>query len=70
MDAAHLADLLNAKGAAADVVLAFRQFAVTGGMVLDGISDEELKEMGIVSALKCRGIKSIMEIIQREGTKF
>jgi hypothetical protein len=47
-------------GVGADVVATFVAYVITGKMVVDGLSDDDLKEMGFTSALKRRGIMQIL----------
>jgi hypothetical protein len=60
MNPKQLGDLLTSMGVGDDVVAPFVAFVITGKMVVDGLSEDDLKEMGFTSALKRRGIMQIL----------
>ena len=60
MNPKQVGELLSSMGVGDDVVTTFGTFVITGKMVVDGLSEDDLKEMGFTSALKRRGIMQIL----------
>ncbi len=55
-----LANLLRAEGQAEAAVRAFLDSGVTGAVVMDGLSDADLLEMGVASAIQRRSVLSVI----------
>lgn len=55
-----LANLLRAEGQVEAVVRAFLDNGVTGEVVMDGLSDADLLEMGVASAIQRRSVLSVI----------
>jgi hypothetical protein len=67
MDPQQVAKLLKARGANEKAVAAFLDNNITGKIIVDGISDDDLKEMNFTSGIRRRGIMSILELIVSNG---
>ena len=67
MTPAQVASLLKSYGASDVFVARFVDNGITGEIIVDGLSDEDLKEMGFTSGIQLRGIKGILKIIVPGG---
>ena len=67
MDPQQVAKLLKARGANDKAVAAFLDNNITGKIIVNGLSDDDLKEMNFTSGIQRRGIMGILELIIANG---
>ena len=63
MNPTQVAKLLKANGANDKAVANFLDNNISGEVIVDGISDDDLKEMNFPSAIQRRGIQAILKLI-------
>ncbi len=61
MNPRQVGQLMKSHGASDDTVSAFEKNEVAGQVIVDGITDDDLKEMGFTSGIKRRGILSMLQ---------
>jgi hypothetical protein len=67
MNIKQVGQLLRAQGVAESTIATFKEFNVCGNMIVDGINETEIMEMGFKSSIQVRGIKSILLRLSSEG---
>ena len=67
MDPQQVAKLLKARGMDEDTIAIFTKYNITGEIIVDGLSDDDLKEMSFTSGLQRRGILGILKLIISNG---
>ena len=67
MNPKQVADLLRANGANDKAITIFLDNNISGQTIVDGIDDDDLKEIGFTAALQRRGIKAILKLIVCSG---
>ena len=67
MNPPQVATLLKAQGMDDDIIRVFVKNAITGEIIVDGLSDEDLKEMSFTSSIQRRGIMGILKLIISNG---
>ena len=67
MNPEQVATLLKAHGMDDDVIRVFVKNVITGEIIVDGLSDDDLKEMKFTSSIQRRGIMGILKLIISNG---
>ncbi len=67
MDPQQVGKLLKARGMDDDIIRVFVKNAITGEIIVDGLSDDDLKEMSFTSGIQRRGIMGILKLIVSNG---
>ena len=67
MDPQQVGKLLKARGMDDDVISVFVKNVITGEIIVDGLSDDDLKEMSFTSSIQRRGILGILKLIMSNG---
>ena len=67
MDPQQVGKLLKARGMDDDIIRVFVKNAITGEIIVDGLSDDDLKEMSFTSGIQRRGIMGILKLIVYNG---
>ena len=67
MDPQQVGKLLKARGMDDDIIRVFVKNAITGEIIVDGLSDDDLKEMSFTSGIQRRGIMGILKLIISNG---
>ena len=67
MDPQQVSTLLKARGMDADTVAVFKKYNISGKTIVDGLSDDDLKEMNFASGIQRRAIKDILQLIIANG---
>ena len=67
MDPQQVGKLLKARGMDDDIIRVFVKNAITGEIIVDGLSDDDLKEMKFTSGIQRRGIMGILKLIISNG---
>ncbi len=68
LDPQQVAKLLKARGANDKAVAAFLDNNISGKVIVDGLSDEDLQDIGFATPIQRRSIKAILELIISDGT--
>ena len=63
MDPGQLTQLLLSKGVAQGIVDHFTQNAISGKLVMDGLSDDDLKEMGIALVVQRKAVLAALKTV-------
>jgi hypothetical protein len=66
MNPRQVGQLMKSHGASDETVTAFEKNEVAGQVIVDGITDEDLKEMGFACGIQRRGILSMLQMISRD----
>ena len=61
MDPKQLSQLLEQKGLDASVVSLFSEHSVSGQLIVEGLDDDDLVEMGIDSGIKRKAVKAFLK---------
>ncbi len=67
MNPQQVATLLKSQGMDDDIIRIFVKNAISGEVIVDGLSDDDLKEMSFASSIQRRGIKAILKLIVTNG---
>jgi hypothetical protein len=67
MNPLQVAALLKAQGMDKDAIAIFEKHSISGKIIADGLSDDDLKEMNFTSGIQRRAIKAILELIISNG---
>ena len=67
MNPPQVATLLKAQGMDEDSIAIFKKHSISGKVIADGLSDDDLKEMNFTSGIQRRAIKAILELIISNG---
>ena len=67
MDPQQVGKLLKARGMDEDTIAIFKKYNITGEIIVDGLGDDDLKEMNFTSGLQRRGIMGILKLIVSNG---
>ncbi len=67
MDPQQVATLLKSRAMDDDAIAVFKKHSISGKIIVDGLSDEDLKEMNFTSGIQRRAIKAILELIIANG---
>ena len=67
MNPKQVSDLLRANGANDKAITIFLDNNISGQTIVDGIDDDDLKEIGFTASLQRRGIKDIIKLMMAEG---
>jgi hypothetical protein len=68
MDPQQVAKLLKACGASDKAVANFVDIDISGKTIVDGLSDDDFKEMNFTSGIQRRAIKDILQLIISSGS--
>jgi hypothetical protein len=67
MDPQQVGKLLKARGMDDRTITVFKMNNITGEIIVDGLSDDDLKEMSFTSGIQRRGIMGILKLIVSNG---
>ena len=67
MDPRQVAALLKARGASDMAVANFLNNSITGDVIAEGLSDDDLNDLGFTTPVQRRGIKGILKLILLSG---
>ena len=67
MNIKQVGQLLRSQGVAESAIATFQQFNVSGKMLVDGLNDGELSDMGFKTPIQLRGIKTALQMLASEG---
>jgi hypothetical protein len=68
MNIKQVGQRLRSQGVAEGTIETFQQFNVSGNMIVDGLNETEIMEMGFKSSIQVRGIKNMLLQLTSEGT--
>ncbi len=67
LDPKQVATLLKARGASEKAVANFLDNDITGKVIVDGFSDDDLNDLGFKTPVQRRGIRGILDLIISNG---
>ncbi len=70
MNPRQVSALLTTEGLDGDTAALFHKFNVTGKMILDGISEQDLEEMGFKTSFQRRGIVQILKQLSNKDENY